>query len=63
MEEPFALEFNEWFDRGTPSEPKEAVRARILAAPEIRGYRPKQQADGSVWIDCWRAIVRGVKPL
>ena len=62
LEVPFTLDFDEWFDRGTPAEPKEAVRARLRAAPPMRGFSPKPQADGAVWIDCWQAIVRGVKP-
>ncbi len=57
----FTLDFDEWFDRGTPVEPKEAVRTRLRAAPHMRGFRPTPLADGSVRIDCWQAIVRGVK--
>ena len=62
VEEAFALDFDEWFDRGTPVEPKAAVRARILAGPPARGFRATEQAGGAVRIDCWRAMARGVRP-
>jgi 2-polyprenyl-3-methyl-5-hydroxy-6-metoxy-1,4-benzoquinol methylase len=61
-EESFALDFDEWFDRGTPGAPKSEVRGRLLAGPPIRGFRPTVAPDGSVRIDCVRALVRGVKP-
>jgi len=61
IEVSFTLDFDEWFDRGTPSEPKEAVRTRLRAAPPMRGFQPRPLDDGSVRIDCWQAIVRGVK--
>ena len=60
-EEEFTLDFNEWFDRGTPAAPKESVRARLLSGPSIRGFQPTLLPDGSVRIDCVRALVRGVK--
>jgi SAM-dependent methyltransferase len=60
-EEAFTLDFDEWFDRGTPSAPKEAVRSRLLAAGPIRGFHGVEEEDGRVTIHCWRAIVRGVK--
>jgi SAM-dependent methyltransferase len=62
-EESFTLDFDEWFDRGTPSAPKEEVRAALLAGPFARGFRPMLLGDGSVRIDGVRALVRGVKPL
>lgn len=61
-EEAFELDFDEWFDRGTPGAPKADVRARLLSGPPVRGFRPSLRADGSVRIDCVRALVRGVKP-
>jgi SAM-dependent methyltransferase len=60
VEEAFTLDFDEWFDRGTPDTPKAEVRARLLASPGIRGFRPTLLADGSVRIDGWRSIARGV---
>jgi SAM-dependent methyltransferase len=60
-EEPFTLDFDEWFDRGTPSDTKASVRAQLLAGPVIRSFRPHRASDGTVRIDCVRAIVRGVK--
>jgi SAM-dependent methyltransferase len=61
-EESFVLDFDEWFDRGTPSAPKAEVRARLLSGPPVRGFRATPEADGSVRIDCVRALVRGVRP-
>lgn len=61
-EEPFALDFDEWFDRGTPTLPKAEVRCRLLAGPPARGFQAVEEQTGAVRIECWRAIVRGVKP-
>jgi SAM-dependent methyltransferase len=61
-EENFSLDFDEWFDRGTPSDSKASVRDRLLSGPIIRSFRPQLMADCSVRVDCRRAIVRGVKP-
>lgn len=60
-EEAFELDFDEWFDRGTPSEAKEAVRARLLAG-RARAFEPSPRPDGSIAIRCLRALVRGVRP-
>ena len=62
VEEPFTLDFDEWFDRGTPVDSKAEVRARLLSLPPIRGFRPTPLPDGAVRIDCVRATVRAVKP-
>lgn len=61
-EEPFTLDFDEWFDRGTPAAPKAEVRTLILAAPPIRSFRAEAGPDGRLTLHCWRAIVRGVVP-
>ncbi len=61
-EESFSLDFDEWFDRGTPLAPKAEVRQRILAAPTARGFRAIPRLDDGLTLECWRAIVRGVKP-
>ncbi len=61
VEEAFVLDFDEWFDRGTPADTKENVRAWILAGPQGRGFLPSLLPDGAVRIDAWRSIVRGVK--
>jgi SAM-dependent methyltransferase len=61
VEEPFQLDFDEWFDRGTPAAPKAEVRARLLAG-RARGFDPELRPDGGVTIRCWRSTVRGVKP-
>lgn len=63
IEEPFALDFDEWFDRGTPASDKASVRARLLGEPSgARGFSPREQADGTITILCWRALVRGSVP-
>jgi SAM-dependent methyltransferase len=62
VEESFTLDFDEWFDRGTPTAPKPEVRARLLGGPHARGFRPTVLDDGSVRIDCVRVLIRGVKP-
>lgn len=61
-EEDFQLDFDEWFDRGTPGRPKEEVREALLRGPKVRGFHAIPQADESIRIDCVRAIVRGRKP-
>jgi SAM-dependent methyltransferase len=62
VEERYTLDFDEWFDRGSPREPKETVRNRLVAGPAIRSFHAHLERDGTVGIDCVRAIVRGVKP-
>jgi SAM-dependent methyltransferase len=62
VEEAFTLDFDEWFDRGTPAATKSSVRERLVAGPPIRGFRAAPLADGSVRIYGERAIVRGIKP-
>jgi SAM-dependent methyltransferase len=62
VEKSFALDFDEWFDRGTPAAAKTDVRARLLAGPPVRGFLAAEQTDGSVRIDCARAMLRGIRP-
>jgi 2-polyprenyl-3-methyl-5-hydroxy-6-metoxy-1,4-benzoquinol methylase len=62
-EESFILDFDEWFDRGTPQASKETVRAMLLEGPIIRSFRPALQPEGAVRITGIRATVRGVKPI
>jgi SAM-dependent methyltransferase len=62
VEEPFTLDFDEWFDRGTPCEDKESVRQLLLEGPEIRGFRAEKLQGNSVRIYGWRVLVRGIKP-
>ncbi|MGC8640814.1 MAG: class I SAM-dependent methyltransferase, partial [Isosphaeraceae bacterium] len=62
IEESFELDFDEWFDRGTPQVSKESVRSMLLDGPDIRTFRPALQPDGSIRIAGIRAIVRGRKP-
>ncbi len=62
VEEAFTLDFDEWFDRGTPSEPKDEVRRRIVSGQGARGFLGAERADGGLTIACWRAIARGLKP-
>lgn len=60
VEERFTLDFDEWFDRGTPTAPKAEVRARIAALPAVRSFRVVAEADGRLAMHCWRATARGV---
>jgi SAM-dependent methyltransferase len=62
VEEQFILDFDEWFDRGTPSAAKESVREKLLAGPPVRGFRFESLPDGSVRIHGCRALLRGTKP-
>ncbi len=62
QEETFFLDFDEWFDRGTPADSKENVRKLLLSGPAVRGFTPTVQADGTIRLACIRATVRGVKP-
>ncbi|MDR3567734.1 MAG: class I SAM-dependent methyltransferase [Syntrophobacteraceae bacterium] len=61
-EESFVLDFDEWFDRGTPSDSKENVRRRLLSGQPARGFTASPQPDGKIPISCIRTVVRGVKP-
>jgi SAM-dependent methyltransferase len=63
FEEPFTLDFDEWFDRGTPLASKSEVRDKILNARPARGFRAVLEADDRVTLHCWRVIARGVKPM
>lgn len=61
VEEPLDLDFDEWFDRGTPRAPKADVR-RLLLAGRARGFEPLPRPDGGVTIRLVRALVRGERP-
>ena len=63
VEESYALDFDEWFDRGSPVDSKENVRNALLNRPPARGFVPELQSDGSIRIEGIRAIVRGLKVL
>jgi SAM-dependent methyltransferase len=60
VEEPFELDLDEWFERGTPAVAKEEVRRRVLAG-HARGFEPVLREDGGVTVRCVRALVRGEK--
>lgn len=60
-EEHLLLDFDEWFDRGTPAMPKEAVRARLFAGRAQR-FVPSRRAEGGVDIRVTRTMVRATKP-
>jgi SAM-dependent methyltransferase len=61
VEESYDLDFDEWFDRGSPDDTKENVRDALLIGPRSRGFAPTLRQDGSIQIGGIRAIVRGVK--
>lgn len=60
-EEPFELDFDEWFERGTPALGKPEVRALVLAG-RARSFEPVPGPDGSVALRCVRALVAGIRP-
>jgi hypothetical protein len=60
-EAPFELDFDEWFDRGTPGRSKEDVRALLLAG-RARSFDPQPRPDGRIAIRALRVLVRGVRP-
>jgi len=61
VEEEFELDFDEWFDRGTPSMPKARVR-EMVESGRARGFDPLRRSDGGITIRCVRSLVRGVQP-
>ena len=61
VEEEFDLDFDEWFDRGTPSMPKARVR-EMVESGRARGFDPLRRSDGGITIRCVRSLVRGVQP-
>lgn len=60
-EDELLLDFDEWFDRGTPAAPKAAVRARLVSG-RARGFTPRPRPDGGVDLRVTRAMVRGTRP-
>lgn len=60
VEERFALDFDEWFDRGTPALPKDAVRRRLLEG-RARGFEPVPGDGGRIAIRSVRTLVRGIR--
>jgi SAM-dependent methyltransferase len=56
-EDEFVLDFDEWFDRGTPALPKDEVRALVLAG-RARGFDPVVRPDGGISIRCVRLVAR-----
>jgi SAM-dependent methyltransferase len=63
VEHPFMLDFDEWFDAGTPVAAKAEVRQRLLSGQLHRSFRPEPLSDGRVRIHGWLAVARGVRPL
>ncbi len=59
VEESFTLDFDEWFDRGTPLVSKAEARTRILDGTRARGFLAGEGSGGSLTLSCWRAIARG----
>jgi SAM-dependent methyltransferase len=59
-EDEHELDFDEWFDRGTPLAPKADVRAKLLAG-RARGFTPTPRPDGGIGIQAAWLFLRGVK--
>lgn len=62
IEEDFELDFDEWFDRGSPSASKDSVREVLSSGVDARGFRVAPGQEPSIRIECVRAIVRGRRP-
>ncbi len=60
VEDGFELDFDEWFDRGTPVVSKEESR-RMLLAGRARGFEPEPRPDGGITIHCVRVLARGLR--
>jgi ubiquinone/menaquinone biosynthesis C-methylase UbiE len=60
-ESAFTLDFDEWFDRGTPAVSKEQCRAKLLSGSAI-SFTPSLREGGGISIAARHAIVRGIKP-
>jgi SAM-dependent methyltransferase len=60
QEDELDLDFEEWFDRGTPSASKDEVRARFLAG-QSRGLAPRGRPDGGLDLHVRRAALRGTR--
>jgi SAM-dependent methyltransferase len=59
-QEHLVLDYDEWFDRGSPGAPKEEVRRR-LHERTAWGFAPRARPDGGFDITVTRSMVRGVK--
>jgi SAM-dependent methyltransferase len=57
-EEPYQLDFDEWYDRGTPTLPKAEVR-RMAEAGRARGFEPVVRPDGGLTFLSFRQLVCG----
>ncbi|MDX2038426.1 MAG: class I SAM-dependent methyltransferase [Isosphaeraceae bacterium] len=62
LEYGYELDFDEWFDRGTPRASKDIVRANLLDGSWIRGFDPIEREDGGITIRLQMCLVRGRKP-
>jgi SAM-dependent methyltransferase len=60
VEEPLELDFDEWFDRGTPTRAKHEVRAMVLAG-SARGFSAEASPSGRIRLTTWRAMIAGTK--
>ncbi len=58
--EAFTLDFDEWFDRGTPAAPKAEVRAAVLAG-SARGFAPELLPGGAIRISMLRTLVGALR--
>jgi SAM-dependent methyltransferase len=59
-EDEFTLDFDEWFDRGTPAADKSEVRRRVLLR-SARGFTARTRDDGRISIRCLRVLARGIR--
>lgn len=61
-EEPYHLEFEEWFARGCTTKTREELLGLIAEGPGSRGFRVVSPPGAKVLIQSWRSLVRGIRP-
>lgn len=61
-EDAFVLDFDAWFDRGSPVAEKPVARALLANGNQARGWTPEHLDDGSIRIHCRITMARGLKP-
>ena len=62
QEEPYLLDFEEWFARGHTTRTREEVLGQIVQGPGARGFTVVSPPGANVLIRSWRSLVRGIRP-
>jgi len=61
QEEPLPLDFDDWYDRGSPQVDKAELRLRVQSGPGARGFEVVGKVGNAVQLLCRLALVRGEK--